>query len=103
MIIINSDRKISHQYMDALIIAIQEKRELSAKELCKTNLIRESNIEVVDEWYYKLFQFVLKNPPKSYVIKLIVCQNQSEVMSIRYIYSEDDKEPKEVIISIDSI
>lgn len=103
MITISNNNEFSNRYLNALIEVIQEKRELSLKEFNKTDLIGGVSIDTLSEWYAQLIQQILKNPPKSYVKKLVVHQKQMEILSIQYIYSENNKPSDSVSISMDNI
>ena len=103
MIAINNSRESSNCYLNALIESVYEKREMSLQEFNKTNLIDGSDIELLSTWYEQLIQLVLKNPPESYVKKIVVYQNQIKILSIQYIYSESNRPSDSVLISIDNL
>lgn len=82
----------SKKYLDCLLEGVEKKRTVSIKEFYKTDLNRSTNLDNVNAWYARLAQMIEQNPPHKFVRGLKIYEdNQGEIKTIEYDYSEAEK------------
>ena len=97
------NNKTANPYLDCLIDSINQKRILSIKEFNKTDLYKNSNSNLINEWYEKITKYIRKNPPSLYVKKIIVKQSEEKIISINYIYTDILDETFQFVISTEEV
>lgn len=82
----------SKKYLDYLLEGVEKKRTVSIKEFYKTDLNRSTNLDGVNAWYARLVQMIEQNPPQKFVRGLKIYEdNQGEIKTVEYDYSETEK------------
>lgn len=82
----------SQEYLDHLLSGIEKKRLLSIKELNKTDLSTDTELDDVSTWYSEIISMVQKHPPKSYVRCLTIVEDEMEkIRRVDYEYFDSDE------------
>ena len=84
----------SQEYLDHLLGSIEKKRLLSIKELNKTDLSTDTELDDVSTWYTEIVSMVQKHPPKAYVRCLTIIEDEMEkIRRVDYEYFDSDECP----------
>lgn len=84
----------SREYLDHLLGSIEKKRLLSIKELNKTDLSTDTELEDVSAWYSEIVSMVQQQPPKFYVRCLIIVENETgKIRRVDYERFDSDESP----------
>lgn len=77
----------SQEYLDHLLGDIEKKRLLSIKELHKTDLNKNTDLDDVSLWYSEIVSMVHKRPPDFFVRCLTIVEDaQGNIRMIDYEY-----------------
>ena len=84
----------SQEYLDHLLSSIEKKRLLSIKELNKTDLSTDTELDDVSTWYSEIISMVQKHPPYFYVRCLTIIENEmGKIRKVDYEYFDSDENP----------
>ena len=84
----------SQEYLDHLLGSIEKKRLLSIKELNKTDLSTDTELDDVSTWYSQIVSMVQKHPPNFYVRCLTIYEDDVEkIERVDYEYFDSDECP----------
>lgn len=82
----------SQEYLDHLLSSIEKKRLLSIKELNKTDLSTDTELDDVSTWYTEIVSMVQKHPPKFYVRCITVVEDEmGKIRRVDYEYFDSDQ------------
>ena len=85
-----------NMYLRALIRLIESKRELSIRELSRTD-INDADIIDVEKWYNELISYVKGEPPSGYVYSILV-EETDVIIKVTYRYTSS--EPSTLSVAI---
>ena len=84
----------SQEYLDHLLSSIEKKRLLSIKELNKTDLSTDTELDDASSWYSGIVSMVQKNPPNFYVRCLAIVEDEmGKIRRVDYEYFDSDENP----------
>ena len=84
----------SQEYLDHLLSSIEKKRLLSIKELNKTDLSTDTELDDVSAWYSEIVSMVQKKPPKFYVRCLTIVEDEmGKIRRVDCEYFDSDESP----------
>ena len=84
----------SQEYLDHLLGSIEKKRLLSIKELNKTDLSTDTELEDVSAWYSGIVSMVQQQPPEFYVRCITVVEDEmGKIRRVDYDYFDSDEIP----------
>ena len=84
----------SREYLDHLLSNIEKKRLLSIKELNKTDLNTDTELDDVSAWYSEIISMVQQQPPNFFVRCLIIVENETgKIRRVDYEYFDSDERP----------
>ena len=82
----------SQEYLDHLLSSIEKKRLLSIKELNKTDLSTDTELDDISAWYSEIVSMVQKRPPNFYVRCLTIYEDDVEkIERVDYEYFNSDE------------
>jgi hypothetical protein len=84
----------TQEYLDHLLSSIEKKRLLSIKELNKTDLNTDTELDDVSAWYLEIISMVQQQPPKFYVRCVTVVEDEmGKIRRVDYEYFDSDENP----------
>ena len=82
----------SQEYLNHLLSSIEKKRLLSIKELNKTDLSTDTELEDVSAWYSGIVLMVQQQPPEFYVRCITVVEDEmGKIRRVDYEYFDFDE------------